>query len=1571
MRVDIIRPDARSDNLLFRWLQRSGVSHGRVFFPRFWILLVRTIFLGDTTLLVRCADYALDRGDTIAAIVSRDAQVLAWARDKNLTTIVKPDQGLGATPWPAHDVLFSAGNLDLVPADRLPASGRAFNFHDGPLPAYAGLNVTSHALLAGERTHAITWHEMTARTDAGHIAVDAPITIAEGETAFSLNTKCYEAGIAAFRTLYDQLRAGTLALRPQTGERRWYGSSRRPPAAATIDPAQPADTIVRLVAALDFGPYANPLAAPKLVTDEQVFVVGRARIGQSATVAAPGTILARDADALTIATATQPVIVSALTRPCGTPILDLTQISALTPGTIVPPLTAERRTALDSATAHAAKHEAHWITALDRLETLELPYPSRHNAVASNNVQVHDAGTAPMADALAAALAWIGRLTNHRAVAVRYRDRATMAAVTGVQPWFSPDRLLSVSIEPSATVSTLRAHITAQQAACHAAGPIPCDLGARRRAADRGRAGLAAATIAITLEVEPPAQLPAGCHLLIAIASSGRVALLASEDHYTPATAVTMARHLAQFIAQAQALPSSPLTALSLVPPDEQVTLVGPRVAVPGSTIDAVIETALRASPERIAVTAGTTRLSARDLMTRADTLAAALATHGVRPGDIVGLCHTRSADLVVAVLAILKSGASYLPLDPEYPAERIRFMLEDSRAAIVVTDAATTARVPSATVRCILTDTPRNTVATPAISYAAPDARAYLIYTSGSTGKPKGVEVTHANVLNFFAGLDARVPHANGGTWLAVTSLNFDISVLELLWTLARGFTVALHGAPATVAAGGAMPNSPLFSLFYFTSARATETVSAYRLLMEGAKFADRNGFESIWTPERHFHEFGGPFPNPAITSAAIAATTSRVKIRTGSCVVPLHDPLRIAEDYAMIDNLSAGRIGIACASGWQPDDFVLAPSVYERRKDVMIENIETVRKLWRGERIVRKNAIGKDVATATYPRPVQSDIPIWLTAARNPETFEMAGRLGYNVLTHLLGMTFEEVAGNVALYRKARADAGHIGPGHVTLMLHTFVGTDADTVRETVRAPMKHYLGSALDLVKSAAWSFPTLVKRAGESGKTPADLADLGQISAEDNDALLDHAFNRYYATSGLFGTVETARAQAQKAKAAGVDEIACFIDFGVDVDTVLANLPNLAALRDSLAADMAPPSVAADITHYGATHLQCTPSMAAMLAADDAGRTALGKLQVLCVGGEALPADLAHRLRTAMPGTFLNMYGPTETTVWSTIADLDATTDTIPLGTPIANTDLAIVLPDGSGCPALVAGELLIGGAGVARGYWQRPELTAERFVMRTGAEGRAQRFYRTGDLVRRHPDNTVEYLGRIDHQIKVRGHRIELGEIEAALAALSGVTHSVVVAHKSAAAETTSDVRLVGYVATTDAARFDTAAARAALAAKLPDIMVPSHIVALARLPLTPNGKIDRAQLPALGTERAVAPAVVAESATGDVETRIAAIWSDLLGVPEVGRRQNFFDLGGHSLMAVQMQRRLAATFGHDVPLTDIFRFPTIATLAERLGGTKETNTAQSVGADRARARLAMRQRQRETIGGGT
>lgn len=1024
----------------------------------------------------------------------------------------------------------------------------------------------------------------------------------------------------------------------------------------------------------------------------------------------------------------------------------------------------------------------------------------------------------------------------------------------------------------------------------------------------------------------------------------------------------TVERFAAQYVAllrNALAAPEVALADLSVLPDSQASVLLdswahGEAAAPSELLVHELIEHQVASTADAVAVVDGHTQLTYGELDGRANVLAAQLSSLGVGRGSVVGVYLDRSVDTVTALLGILKSGAAYLPLDAAYPFERLAFMREDSGAKVVVScrSLARDAARLGATVICVddrVATTPARPVA------GNPGDLAYLIYTSGSTGKPKGVMLTHHNVITFFAAMNATFGGDGPGTWLAVTSISFDISVLELLWTLSRGFRVIIRGEEAL--GGAASPASPNedrvvsakateFSLFCFGNAPADHAAvgNRYRLVMEGARFADANGFSAVWTPERHFHPFGGLFPNPSVLGAAIASVTERIGVRAGSVVLPLHDPLRVAEEWSVVDNLSAGRVGISFASGWQPDDFVLAPAKYADRKEQMLRMISEVRKLWRGEKVRRMNGAACEVDVGVYPRPVQEELPIWITSARHPETFRMAGEAGAGLLTHLVGHTAEQLAEKIAIYRSAWREHGWPGRGHVTLMLHTFVHPDIEVVRATIREPLREYIRSSFDLM----------------AGLGAAMQVDLRQLPAEEIEVLLDEAFERFVATSGLLGTPEMVADAVERLALIGVDEVGCLIDFGVAEEATLAALPHLAMARQivearQVARPTEPEPLPVQLAKYRVTHLQCTPSLAGMLVTDPESRAALKPLKRLLVGGEALPPELAGALAEAVGGGVHNMYGPTEATVWATTSQVVAG-QPVRIGRPLPGYEAYVVDAKLHPVPIGVPGELLLGGDAVAKGYHNRPELTDERFIKNPFPEG-AGRLYRTGDLVRWRQSGEIEFLGRLDHQVKLRGRRIELGEIEAAL-----VTHPDIRA-------AVTDVRgredargIVAYcVPGADALRLPPPdVLRSYLARTLPDHMLPSAYVSLAALPLTPNGKVNRKALPDVEQARPDL-SIAFEAPQGSVEESIAAVWREVLRIPQVGVKDNFFELGGNSILAVAVRSQLLAKVDVGLSLIDMFRYPTVGSLAAAITA-RRTDSAPSSGAAASAAEAAQKRR---------
>lgn len=701
-----------------------------------------------------------------------------------------------------------------------------------------------------------------------------------------------------------------------------------------------------------------------------------------------------------------------------------------------------------------------------------------------------------------------------------------------------------------------------------------------------------------------PGTEPQPAQLVVEAAEGPRAAIAVryEPDHCTADEIERFSRCFSAALERLPAQLSQPLGSLDIVPaPDREKALRewnATTVEYPtGKCVHELFEEQASRTPEAVAVVFEDRQMTYHELDLCANQLARRLLKRGTGAEALVGICMRRTPELLAGMLAILKTGAAYVPLDPSFPKRRLEAMLEDSGITTVLTERSFSGALFPSHIRTVLIDgeaEPIEAESTERLRRAvAPEHLAYVIYTSGSTGKPKGVMVEHRNVVNFFTAMDPVAGGQDAGTWLAVTSICFDISVLELLWTLARGFRVVLLGDDAAHA---------------------------------------RDGKYSI-----------------------------------------------------------------------------------------------------------------------------------------------------------------------ASLLREQRV-------------------------------------------------------------------------------------------------------------------------------------------------------------------THLQCTPSLARMLASDPDSLREMARLRKLFLGGEAVPVSLIEQLRPVVAGEIHNMYGPTETTIWSTTHRIEEgpgiSGATVSIGKPVANTEVYILDSKRRLLPPRAAGELYIGGAGVVRGYLNRPDLTAERFVPNPFRPGETARIYRTGDLARHRPDGTIDYLGRLDHQVKIRGFRIELGEIEAALERCAGVRQAVVVARE----DKPGDKRLAAYLVIEPEHNPSVSELRRHLEGFLPDYMIPAMFVALERMPLTANGKIDRLALPnPEGREMRDLAAYAAPSK--DLEKIIAEVWQEALGVERVGIYDNFFDLGAHSLLVAEVHIQLRQVLEREFSLLDMFRHSTVHALASHLSGEaahqdagEAQDSTQPRAADRGQAR---------------
>ncbi len=669
------------------------------------------------------------------------------------------------------------------------------------------------------------------------------------------------------------------------------------------------------------------------------------------------------------------------------------------------------------------------------------------------------------------------------------------------------------------------------------------------------------------------------------------LSLAYNRDLFAAGTIARMGEHLGNLVRGVVADPETKIEMLPLLSESEREQLLRGVNATATeypreSCLHELFEAQVERSPEAVAVVFEGRRLSYRELNEQANQLAHYLRGQGVRADTLVGLCVERSLEMVVGLLGILKAGGGYVPLEPTYPQERLDYMIADSAPALVLTQGSLRGCLAGTEVPRLLLDEEREMVSAyptsnPLVAEVGVRSEhlAYVIYTSGSTGKPKGVMISHRNVSNLFWGADAYLLDEEPGTWLAMTSVSFDISVVELLWTLTRGFRVIIQ-------------------------------------------------------------------------------------------------------------------------------------------------------------------ADAKDV------------------------------------ISH---------------------DADH----------------------------------------------------------------------------------------------------------------------------------------------------SLSGQLKRYQVTHLQCTPSLARILLLDQATRSALGSLRHLVLAGESLSSELAAELQAATPAKLSNLYGPTETTIYSTAHSETIGSQTMPIGKPVANTEVYLLDPHLEPVPLGVPGEIYIGGAGVGRGYLQRPELTAEKFIPDLFGDRPGERLYRTGDVARYQADGNIEFLGRIDQQVKLRGFRIELGEIEAVLKQHASVREAVVVTQEIARGEQ----RLVAHVQLREGEQAGASELRAYLKERVPDYMVPGSFMEVTEFALTPNGKVDRKALP---MPDAAYPAGEYVAPNNSTETALQAIWLAALAISSLSVTANFFESGGHSILAMHLIAQVNKNFGDVLELRDIFQMQTVREMAayldahQHLKGEKKTSSGSNL-----------------------
>ena len=782
---------------------------------------MRSFLIGETSLLIRCAEILLQRHLPICGIISPGGRVADWAKARSIPCISSGEEILPFLSKEPFDYLFSIVNSAVLPPEVLRLPGQcAINYHDGPLPRYAGVHATSWALLNRERSYAISWHVVEGRIDAGDIVKQWPVTIEDGETAFTLNAKCYAAAAESFDPLAGELASRQLLRVRQDPTRRTYFSRhRRPPAAGVISWDTEAEAIDALVRALSFGEHAeaNALGLAKVKIRDDDWLLPAVELLPAPSTTPPGCISQVHANpaCLDVSTRTRQVRIHAVRTLCGAEVSlrDVIARYGLAPGDTLACLDAGVADRINRLTTTLSRHEPYWVCELARSTPLQLPWASVAQEEAPTD-RVHrlviSKSRFPQLAAMPASeqelrfvtvlAIYLQRCTRSEALTLGFSTLACRCAIDGMTGLFADTVPLNLDLRAAHTFSAALAIVREQlrqvrQQATFLRDVVPRYPELRGINLDRQFPVTVVATD--TLDHAPaPTEVPA---LSFVIPEKGdEFLLLHQPNRITDDQSERLTEHLCNLLLAAERNPESDVWEIEFLTAGEKELLARwNSTETPFQDTLTLIDHFHRqaeTSPDTIAVVCGDETLTYRELNARANLLAQRLMAKGVAADCLVGIMAERSLEMVIGLLGILKAGAAYLPLDPDYPRDRLLFMIADAAVAALVVQGRLEERVSTcrtAVIRIAEATAPHPDAVSspdPLPRRADPEHLAYVIYTSGTTGQPKGVMTSHRAILNRLLWMQAAYRLTAADAVLQKTPFSFDVSVWEFFWPLMVG---------------------------------------------------------------------------------------------------------------------------------------------------------------------------------------------------------------------------------------------------------------------------------------------------------------------------------------------------------------------------------------------------------------------------------------------------------------------------------------------------------------------------------------------------------------------------------------------------------------------------------------------------------------------------------------------------------------------------------------------------------------------------------------------------------------